>query len=121
MHDLGAQGGPGRRDPLLEAVEGGLHQAAARRVVDVVGELAGAVALLDVPEQPAPGRRVEEAAQGPGGARGDGAVRRDGAGLEVRPDQARLAGEPVVGAEEVGRARLRVLDDAVAVAACRGR
>ena len=117
VHDLRAQGGPGRRDPLLEAVERGLHQAAGAGSSMWRASSAGPVALLDVPEQPAPGAgwknprsaRAVRAATAPYAATVPG--------VEVRPDQSRLARAAGRSAEEVGRSRLRVLHDAVAGAA----
>ena len=85
-------------------------------VVDVLGEPAGPVALLDVPEQPAPGSRVEEAAQRARRTGGGRAVGEDRAGRQVGAGQPRPSRQPVVGTEEVRRPGLRVPDDRVAVA-----
>ena len=83
VHHLSAQRRPHRGDPLLEAGERFLDEAAGRGVVDVLGEPAGLVALLDVPQQLAPGSRMEEAAQ---------RTRRTGCGRAAREDRRRVSG-----------------------------
>ena len=115
VHDLGAQSGPGRRHPLLEAVERGLHQAAGRRVADVARRARGCgrdSSTCQSSRRPAAGWKNPRRARAVRAA--IDAVGDDGVRGQVGPEQARLTGEPVVGPEEVGRTGLRMADDAVA-------